>query len=143
MPPGSAKSFEPGRDVDAVAKDVAILDDDVALVDADAELDAALRWQRGIAFGHCRLHFGRASERVDDAGKLDQQAVAGGLDDAALMVGDLGIDQIAAERLEPAERPFFIGLDQPRIAGHIGGEDRGETADGRHGRPSAYFSRRD
>ena len=31
-----------------------------------------------------------------------------------------------AERLEPAERAFLVGSDQPRIAGHIGREDRRE-----------------
>ena len=35
------QAFEPRRDIDAVAKDVAVLDDDVAEIDADAELDAA------------------------------------------------------------------------------------------------------
>src|SRR6516162_4802869 len=34
--------FEPGRYVDAVAKDVAVLDDDVADIDAHAKFDAAL-----------------------------------------------------------------------------------------------------
>jgi hypothetical protein len=31
-------------------------------------------------------------------------------------------------RLEVLERPFLIRSHQPRIAGYIGGEDRGETA---------------
>ena len=73
-----------------------------------------------------RLDFGRASQRIDDAGELDQQAVAGGLDDAAAVFGDFRIDQLGAQRLEPCERPFFVRTHQPRIAGHIGGEDRGE-----------------
>jgi hypothetical protein len=47
-------------------------------------------------------------------------------DDAALMAGDLRIDQLDAERPEPAERVFLVGLDQPRIAGHIAGKDRRE-----------------
>src|SRR5207245_766734 len=36
------QAFEPGRDVNAVARDVAVLDDDVADIDADAELDAPI-----------------------------------------------------------------------------------------------------
>src|SRR5438128_546460 len=44
-----SQAFEAGRNVDAVAKDVAVLDDDVANVDADAELDAAVGRQRGVA----------------------------------------------------------------------------------------------
>ena len=37
---GLGERFEASGDVDAVAEDVAVLDDDVTLVDADAELDA-------------------------------------------------------------------------------------------------------
>ena len=77
------QAFEPRRDVDAVAEDVAILDDDVALVDADAELDAAFRRQRRHCVRPLPPALGRAAQRVDDAGELDQQPVAGGLDDAA------------------------------------------------------------
>ena len=31
-------------------------------------------------------------------------------------------------RLEAIERAFLVGPHQPRVARHIGGEDRGETA---------------
>jgi hypothetical protein len=40
---GLGQTFETCRDIDAVAKDIAVLDNDVALVDADTELDAPLR----------------------------------------------------------------------------------------------------
>src|SRR5258706_11527222 len=62
--------------------------------------------QRGVTFGHCLLHRDRAAHRVDDAGELDQEPVAGGLDDAAVMAGYFGIDHLGAERFEPAEGPF-------------------------------------
>ena len=45
------QGFEPGRDVDAVAKDVAVLDDDVPDIDPDAEVDAAVRRRQSVAFG--------------------------------------------------------------------------------------------
>ena len=79
------QAFEPGRDVDPVAENVAVLDDDVAHVDANAELDAPLRWQGAIALGHGRLHLRRAAQRIDDAGELDKEAVAGGF---AVIAGD-------------------------------------------------------
>ena len=47
------------------------------------------------------LHLDRAAHRVDHAAKLDQAAVAGALDDAPVMRGDGGIDQIAAQPPEP------------------------------------------
>jgi hypothetical protein len=42
------QSFETRGDIDAVAEDVAVLDDDVALVDADAQFDAAVRREPGV-----------------------------------------------------------------------------------------------
>src|SRR6516165_11467485 len=41
-------------------------------------------------------------------------------------------------RLEALERAFLVRSHQPRVAGHVGGKDRGETAfDGLlHGLPS-------
>src|SRR5262245_50453182 len=72
------QSLEPCDDIDAVVVDVAALDDDVAEIDADAELDAALRWHALIAQRHRALPFEGVAHRVDDAGELDQEPVAGG-----------------------------------------------------------------
>jgi hypothetical protein len=55
-----------------------------------------------------------------------QQPVAGGLDDAAAMLGDLWVNNLGAERLEPGQSPFLVGFDQARTARYIGGEDRRE-----------------
>ena len=38
------------------------------------------------------LNLSCAAQRVDDAGELHQHAVTGGLDDAARMLGDFGLD---------------------------------------------------
>jgi hypothetical protein len=45
------------------------------------------------------LHLSRASEGIDDAGELHQEAVAGRLDDSAAMAGDLRVDQLGAQCL--------------------------------------------
>src|SRR6516164_3645613 len=121
------EAFETCRDVDAVAKEVAVFDDDVALVDADAEVDPAVGRQRIIAGRYGRLQLGRAAHRIDNARKLYEQPVAGSLDDAASVLSDPRVDGFGAQRLEPAESALFVGFDQPRIAGDIGREDRRET----------------
>src|SRR5205814_4849108 len=54
--------------------------------------------------------------------------IAGGLDDAPVMLADFRIDQFAQMRLEALVRAFLIGTHQARITHHIGGEDRSETA---------------
>src|SRR5438094_463025 len=71
---------------------------------------------------------GSAAHRIDDAGKFHQHAVAGGLDDAAVVLGDLRIEKLAAQRFEAFERALLVRPHQPRIPRHISGEDRGETA---------------
>ena len=57
----------------------------------------------GIALEHCPLDLDRASDRIDNSRELGQQPVAGGFDDAAAVLVDLGIDELAAMRLEAFE----------------------------------------
>jgi hypothetical protein len=45
-----------------------------------------------------------------------------------MMLGNLRMDQLAAQCLEPAERAFLVGAHQPRIAGDVGRENGGEAA---------------
>jgi hypothetical protein len=55
------------------------------------------------------LNFKATAERVDHAAELDQQTIAGGLDDAAAVPGDRRIEELAAQRLQPPERSFIVG----------------------------------
>ncbi len=90
-------ALKPRGDIDAVAHQVAVAFlDHVAEMNADPELDALLGRQTGVALDHALLHFDGAVHGVDHAAKLDQAAVAGALDDAAVMRVDGGIDQIAS-----------------------------------------------
>ena len=82
----------------------------------------------GIAVDHRPLDLDRAADRIDDARKFHQHAVAGGLDDAAAMLPDLRIDELAAMRPQALERALLVRSHQPRIARDIGGEDRRKTA---------------
>ena len=86
------EGFEPRGDVDAIAKDVVVVDDDVAEIDADAEFDALALGHIGVALGYPALDLGRTAHRIDDALELDEHPVAGGLDDAAATFGDLGVE---------------------------------------------------
>ena len=63
---------------------------DVAKVDADPELDALFVGVLRVALGHPALHRDSAAQRVNNARELDQDAVAGGLDDASPVLGDVG-----------------------------------------------------
>ena len=110
---GLGDTFQSRGDIDAVAHQVAVaLLDNVAQMDADAELDAALGRKAGVALDHAVLHLDGAAHGVDNASELDEDAVARPLDDAAVMQGDGGVDQIAAERSQPRKRPLLVGSRQ-------------------------------
>ena len=62
-------------------------------------------------------------------------------DDAAVVLGDFRIEELAAQRLEAFERALLVRPHQPRIPRDIGGEDRGEPAGLTHS-PSPAAKRR-
>ena len=107
-PAGNGQGFDPRRDVDAVAIEIVALDDHVAEIDADAQFDAVVGPDTRVPLGHRLLHRDRAADRIDDAGEFHQQAVAGGLDDAAAVLADLRIEDLAAQRFEAFERAFLV-----------------------------------
>ena len=130
MPPGGGQAFEPRRDIDPVAEDVGVVDDDVAEVDADAQHDRVAGGRSGVARGHFALDVDGAAHGVDDAGELDEQAVADGLDDPPAMPVDLGVGDLAPDRLQGKQRPLLVLAHQPGIADDIGRQDRRQPAFG-------------
>ena len=82
----------------------------------------------GVALAHVALDLGGAGDRIHDARELDQHAVAGELDDAPPMLGDLGVDQLLAMRLERRERGGLVDAHEAAVADHIGGQNSGQTA---------------
>ena len=122
-PAGLGQRLEPRRDVDAVAVDVAALDDDVAEIEADAEVEPAVARDLGIACRHGALNLRGAGHGGDRARELGENAVAGGLDYAAVMGGDLGLQHLAVMLGERAQRADLVRAHEPAVAGHVGGED--------------------
>ena len=124
---GLANSFQSRGDVDAIAHQIAIaLLDHIAEMDADAELDAALGRKAGVALDRAVLHLDRAAHGVDDAAKLDEEAVAGALHNTPVMRSNGGIDQIAPQPPEPRQGAILVGAGKLAVSDHIGGENRGE-----------------
>ncbi len=119
--------LEPRRDIDAVAENIVVVEDDVADMDADAKLDPELGRHVDIPLRHRALHFHRTARRIDGAGELDQHAVAGGLDDAAVMRGDAGIDQGLPEHLQLGQRALLVTAHQPAIAGDVSRQHRRQS----------------
>src|SRR5262249_27379823 len=93
---------------------------DVAQIDPDAKPDVPVLGNPGIALLHAALYLDGAARRIEDAAELDQEAVAHHLEDAAVMLGDRWIEELAAVLLQGTHRPLLIGLHQPAVAHHIG-----------------------
>jgi hypothetical protein len=102
-------------------------------MNANAKLDALLGQHVGVALDHRGLDFDRAAHRVDHAAELDNAAVPGALDDAAVVHGDDRVDQVAAERPEPRQRAVLVGAGEPAVAGDVGHQNRRELLGLGHG----------
>ncbi len=109
--------------------------DDVADVNPDAEVDSPVLRHAGVALDEAVLNLDRAADRVDDAAKLDDRAVAGAFDDPAVVGGDGGVDEVAAQTPQTRERPILVGAGQPAVPDDIGNQDRGELAGLAHRAP--------
>src|SRR4029453_3348653 len=120
------KRLQPCRHVDAVAINIVVVADDVADIDSNAELDAALDRQLGIALDHAALNVDGATDGVDDADELQNHPIPAGLEDSAAMLGDLGIDQFLAMLLQLAKRAFLVGAHQPAVASNVHSQNRGK-----------------
>ena len=111
-------------DIDAITHKITVtLLDNVAEMDADAKLDAALRWQAGVALDHAVLYLDGAAHGVNHAAELYETSVAGTLHHAPVMHGDGRIDQIAAERPKPCQRAILVGAGEQTVSDHIGRQD--------------------
>ena len=76
--------FQSGRDIDAITVKIAvIIDQDIPEIDPDTVLDASVVMDICFALSHFALDVDGELDRIDDAVKLSQQAIACRLDDPA------------------------------------------------------------
>ena len=97
-------------------------------MNADAELYAAVLGDAGVALDHGALKLDGAAHGVDHAAELDDGAIAGPLDYAAVVNGDGGVDQIAAQGSQAREDAILIGRSQPGKADDVGRQNRCELS---------------
>jgi hypothetical protein len=87
-------------------------------------LDAMVRRHVRIAVLHRALDLDRALDGFDHAREFDQEAVASCLNDAALALGDLRVNQLSSMHLERRQGPGLVGTHQSAIADNVGGDVR-------------------
>jgi hypothetical protein len=102
-------------------------------MNADAELDALVWGNLSVALDHRPLDFDGAVHSIDDAAEVNDGAVAGALDDAAMMHGDGWVDQIAPKGPKPCEDAIFVRSSKPGVTDNVGDQDRGQLAGLAHG----------
>jgi hypothetical protein len=98
------KLLEPRSDVDAVAVNRVTLGNHITQVDTHPEGHPPVFRQVGILVSQPFLSLDGALYRIDCAGKLDQQAIAGSTDDAPVELDDLGLDDFGAKLGQASER---------------------------------------
>jgi len=111
-------------------------------MNADAEFDAALGRQAGVALDHAILHLDGAAHGVDHAAEFDERTIAGALDNAAVMHGDGRIDQVAAKRAQPGQRTILVRTGESAEADYIRRQNRGNFSSLRHEVPSPQSAAR-
>jgi hypothetical protein len=121
------ETFETRRDIDAIAKQVAVALHHVADRDADAKAHLTARGVRHIPGAQAFLDIDRASHRFDGAWKFGKNGVAGGVEDAAAISGNKVVGHLSI-RCEAPQRFLFVLGNQPAVAGNISRKNRRDLA---------------
>ena len=139
---GFGDAFQSRGYIDPVARQIAIaLLNHIAEMDADAELDASLGPQTGVALDHTILHLDGAAHPVDHAPEFNENPVAGAFDHAPVMHGDGRINQIAPESPEPRQCAILVHAGKPAVADNIRRKNSREFSGSRPRRAPRHNSR--
>lgn len=109
MPPGSASGSSRAAMLTPSPIRSPSLLDDIAKMDTDTKLHAALGWKASVPLYHTVLHLDGASDSIDDASELDENAIARAFDDTSVVQRDSRIEQITTESTQPRKRPLLVG----------------------------------
>ena len=106
-------ALKPGRNVNAVSKDVVGLDNYVANIDAYAESNTPVFYLAECKFMNAGLKLNGSSNSLNRARKLRQEPVASVLHDAAAVFGNRGLDTLREERGQLGMRGLFVMVHEP------------------------------
>jgi hypothetical protein len=121
------QAFQPSRNVHPIPIDLLLVNDDVAKIDTDAELHPPGWCQIGIFRFKSGLNSYSTLDRVHHAVELGQYAVAGGVDETAVVLLDELTDDPPI-RGQGAKRRLLIVSHKAAVAVDVGAQDRGEFA---------------
>ena len=122
---GLGYRLQAGGDVDRIAEQVYPFDDHVADMNTDAEPHRFARRAALILLADNLLHSDGALHRINCAGEVGNDAVAGSVDDPPAMRRDQSVHD-GAVRLEPIQGADLVLPHQLAVARDVGREDRCE-----------------
>jgi hypothetical protein len=116
------QSFEPRRDIDAVAVNVVFIDDDIARIDPDAQFELTVTV--GGRVGQAALDLDSAAHRVDGTVELHEEPVALAAGEPAPISGDRRFDQMLDAIAKADVRTLLVDAHQAAVPDHIREQDR-------------------
>jgi hypothetical protein len=119
---------QPCRDIDSLTKAIIPFDDHLAEIDSDANLNALVFWNVGVALGEPALDAHGAFDRIDDRAELGKHAVAHQLENPPVMERDLWLEEFLASRHQTFVSALLVAFHMRGVSDDIGGENRGELA---------------
>ena len=125
---GLAYLLQARSDIDGIAQQIVPFRNYVSDVDANAENDAAVITDIRITLCHPFLEGNGVANGVDSTGKLEQQAVAGGIGDAAAMLSSQRIDELIAMSAQRPQGGFLVLSNQAGVPGDICGNNGCQSA---------------
>src|SRR5262249_25294949 len=121
------KPFKTGGNVDALAVDVISFDDHVAKIDADPVLHPVVLRKGSIAADQILLDHDAAPHGLDGTVEDRDEAVSGGLDQLAVVLGNSRFNEFALGPLDADMRALFVELHEAAIAGDVAHNDGGKA----------------
>ncbi len=125
--------FQPRRHVHAIAIEIVAIDDQVAEVQSDPEHDGGVLGGGvlgliPIGLGHRLLELNGRAQGVHGAGKLDQSAIAGQLDQPPTVACQHRLETLFAMFPQASERAALVPAHQPGVADHVHCHDGSQPA---------------
>src|SRR5690349_4142985 len=120
-------SFEPRRNVNAIAIDVVGFDNDVAEIHANSVLYPLLTRERRVTPDHALLDDDAAADGFDRAVEYREKTVTGAFNKSSVMLDDRGVNELAPIPLHARVRALLIHCHESAVAGDISGQDSRET----------------
>src|SRR5437868_2482700 len=105
--PRRRQRFQTRGDIDAVAHEIASVDDNVAEIDPDAKTHPIRLGQTSVPFVDLELNFGGASHRLNRTCEFRDYTVPSTSEDASVVVRYQTVDDLSIN-LESGVRTFFI-----------------------------------